>query len=276
MDEMVAAVESTEYDAKTDAIYGNVVYFDEKFFEKAQAAKKFMGVSADHRIRVNYVQENRKTIEDVQEIIGARSVDWVIYPSAGGEIISFARESEGADEVEWSDITLDQLKTNAPQVLEEFKASIQVKEGKDPDPEPTPDPPENLTRAEVAKLVQEQVQTIQTQMTEDNEKKEAAAKKYRELFSKSGLPSRTQSRLISQFAGATEFSEGDAKEAVEEAKAELKEAGAGPKITGLGPSGPSGDDGERKTVSVQESVNAFFGMTKKADPATTPATPKES
>jgi len=86
--EMVAAVESTEYDAKTDAVYGNVEFFNPDFYNFANAAKKYMGVSAAHRIRVNYVQEGRKTIEDVQEIVGGHSVDWVIYPSAGGEAIS--------------------------------------------------------------------------------------------------------------------------------------------------------------------------------------------
>jgi hypothetical protein len=272
-DEMVAAVESSEYDPKTDAIYGKIVYFDEKFFEKAQAAKDYMGVSASHRIRVNYVQEGQKTIEDVQEIISAHSVDWVIYPSAGGEVISFARESEGADEVEWNEVTLDDLKTNAPKLLEEFRSSIIVKESTEPDP--PDDGGEKLTRAEVAKLVQEQVAEVQKQMADDAEKKEETAKKYRDFISKSGLPNRTQSRLISQFAGATTFAEEDVKEAVEEAKAELKEAGAGPKITGMGPSGSSSEG--TKTVSVKESVETFFGITKKADPATTAsATPKES
>jgi hypothetical protein len=270
--EMVAAVESTEYDPKTDAVYGNVQFFDKEFFEFAVHAKKYMGVSAAHRIRVNYVQEGHKTIEDVQEIIGGHSVDWVVYPSAGGEAISFARESEGADDVEWSEVTLDQLKTHAPQLLEEFKASLPVQESTEP--EPPVDGGEKLTRADVSKLVAEEVAAIQKQMAEENGKKEEASKKFREFISKSGLPSRTQARLINQFAGSTTFAEEDVKEAIEDAKAELKEAGAGPKITGMGPSGSSGEG--TKTVSVKESVDAFFGMTKKSDPATTSATPKES
>jgi len=273
LSELVSAVESTEYDPKTDSIYGNIEYFNKEFFDYAQRAKNYMGVSASHRIRVNYVQEGSRMIEDVQEIVGAHSVDWVVFPSAGGEVISFARESEGADDVEWSEVTLDQLKQNAPQILEEYKTSL-ARESADPDP---PDDGEKITKAEVGRIVAEQVASIQSKMIEDATKKEVTVKKIRDFVSKSGLPSRTQNRLISQFLGTTSFVEEDVKEAVEEAKAELKEAGAGPRIVGMGPSGSTGDESPRKIISAKESVETYFGFNKKKEQATTTtATPKES
>lgn len=276
--ELVSAVETTDYDPKADAIFGNVEIFNPAFFDYAQRAQKYMGVSANHRIRVTYVQEGRQTIEDVHEIVGAHSVDWVIFPSAGGEAMSFARESEGADEVEWTDVTLDSLTTNAPQIVEALKAKLaaESKEEDPPEGDPPTEPDENksrgqLTKEDIAKIVAEQFSAITTKSAEEAAKRAEAAKQITAYVNKSGLPPKTQARLIAQFSDAMEYVEADAKEAVDDAKAELKEAGAGPRITGMGPTGGSSKD-EKKVVSVRESVEAAFGIKVKA---TTTADPKK-
>lgn len=256
--EMVSAVESTEWDPKRQAIVGNIEFFDENFFNQAQRAKKYIGVSADHRIRVNYVQEGQQRIEDVTEIAFARSVDWVLYPSAGGEILSFARESEGADQVEWSEVTLEQLKENAPQLIEQLKAEFVPATESTETPEPqVPEP--TLTAADVAKMVQEQVQQVLATTEQNATKRTETSKKVRELVSKSGLPNRTQARIINAFEGQLEFDENAVKATITDAKEELKEAGAGPKITGMGPSTSSGTSEEKKNITVRESVESYFG-----------------
>jgi len=270
LQEMVSAVEETTYDPKRDAIIGKVEFFNKDFFDYAQRAKPYMGVSANHRIRVGYVKEGLQTIEDVQEIVGVHSVDWVVYPSAGGEVISFAKESEGAEDVEWNEVTLDQIRENAPQVIAQLRTELaKESEDSDDDGEGTEDKKDStegvsLTAEQIEKLVQEQVQSIQDEMTKKASQKDATTKRVREYVSKSGLPARTQARLINLFADALEYDEDSVKESVEDAKAELKEAGAGPKIVGMGASEGSGGE-SRSTVSVMESVEATFGIKKEAD-----------
>jgi hypothetical protein len=272
--EMVSAVESTEWDARNQAVVADVEIFDKNFFDYASRAHKHMGVSADHRIGVTYVQEGKSRIERVGSIIDARSVDWVVYPAAGGEVLKFATESEGADQVEWNDVTLDQLKEHAPALLEEFKKSLPVQEGAGPDDDPEEDPKPDakkgkkaqesvtMTRDEIAKLVQEQVSTVLTASDEKAGKIRATTEKVRTFVSKSGLPSKTQARLVNQFAAAEDYNETQVKEAVDSAKEELKEAGLGPR-TNLGPSGGSVEG--VAVHSVRESVESSFGI-KKADP----------
>jgi hypothetical protein len=270
--ELVSAVESTEYDPKGDRIIGDIEFFSPEFFNYAQAARKHIGVSATHRIRVQKVRESSgQVIDDVEEIVGAHSVDWVVYPSAGGEIISFAKESEGADQVEWDDVTLDELKAKAPAVLEAYKAEL-AKESVGPDDEPDDDEGDSakkkdkpivMTQEAITKLVQEQVTSITSAADDKRTKQTDTAKKVREFVSKSGLHTRVQARIINQFADVVEYVEANVKEAVDDAKAELKELGFGPRITGMGSTGKAQEgESDRKTASVRESVESIFGIGK--------------
>jgi hypothetical protein len=258
MKELVAAVESTEYNAKNDSVDGTIEFFNPEFYDYAQRARKHTGISASHRIKVQRVRESSgQMIEDVEQIVGVHSVDWVVYPSAGGEVISFARESEGVEDVEWTDITADTLKANAP----ELYAQLTAKESKDdPDDDGDGDEQTPPTQEAIMKMVQEAIAEDRRQQATTAEKKEAASKKTREYLSKSGLPPRTQSRIQSSFSNALEFVETEVAEAVEDAKAELKEAGAGPHISGQGPSGSSGP--EKRVHTARESVDAAFGIEK--------------
>lgn len=276
--EMVSAVESTEWDPTIKpkgGIRATTEIFDKDFFEKAQRAKKYVGVSADHRIAVNYVQEGAKKIQDVHSILEARSVDWVIFPSAGGEIVDFAREAEGAEQVEWADVTLEDLKANAPDVLTAYREDI-IKQAQESGPDDEPDDdddeegakPLTVTRSELAQIVKEQVEEVQTAAGQNAAKATAATKKVTDFVGKSGLKPLTQARIVNQFAGKLEYDEEAVKESIESAKAELREAGAGPRVSNMGPSG-SGEGDEvpvgTQSVSVRESVESAFGIKRKGD-----------
>jgi len=278
LSELVSAVESTSWNERNQSVDGDVLFFSTDFAKYAEAAKKHIGVSADHRIRVTHVREGQEMVEKVQQIVGARSIDWVVYPAAGGEIDTFIKESEGEDEVEWGDVTLDQLKSKAPAVLEQYKTELAAESEPDPDPPDDPDedkdPPankkkvktaaesESLTKADVERMVKEGLEEAR----KGDAQKEATVKAATEYFAKSGLPPRVQKRLANAFSSETSFDEKVAKEAVEDAKEELKELNLGkPVITGMGPSKASakgGDGSGRSTVSVQESVEASFGIGK--------------
>jgi hypothetical protein len=281
-------VESTEYDKDRDAIIGDVEFFDKGFFDQVQLKRKYVGVSADHRIQVRYAQEGQQRVEVVEAIPMARSVDWVIYPAAGGEIIQFARESEGAEDVEWSDVTLEDLKANAPTVLEAFKAEL-AKESADSDDDPDEGGEEGTTkkttqeswtgsREDLAKLVQEGIAEALKSADDTNAKRTAATKKYREYVAKSGLPELTKARIINDYADALEYVENDVKESVDAAKAEIAEARKGmPRISGMGASGRT-EGADTHVVSVKESVESAFGIgvEKKGKKAATDASGKES
>lgn len=259
--EMVSVVESTEWDPKRQAIVGNIEFIDADFFDRAQKAKKYVGVSADHSIRVNYVKEGQKTIQDVLEIDHARSVDWVLFPSAGGEILSFARESEGADQVEWNEVTLDQLKEHAPQLVEQLRSELTpAKEQEDPDPKEAPKV--EITPEAIAKIVADQVSSTLAKAQESEQKRSEARKSIAAHLAKSGLPARVQTRLVTAFEGVDTFDQTAVDAAIADAKEELKELGVGPKISGMGPTSTTGSDNSDpnpKTVSVMEAVESFFG-----------------
>jgi hypothetical protein len=271
--ELVSAVEGTTYNAREDAIEGDVEFFNEEFFNYAQRAKKHIGLSADHRIRVSYVREGKESIEKVQQVVDAKSVDWVVYPAAGGEILKFARESEGADDVEWSEITPDLLKEKAPEI---YAAILAAKESAGPDDEPDDDEDEGgegnkgkvkpavFSKADIAKMVKEAIESDRREFQEQSDKITAASKATKDYVGKSGLPARTQARIVTQFLGETEFVEADVKEAVDEAKLELKEAGAGPRVSGMGSSGSEGGELATSLVGAREAVESFFMGPKKS------------
>lgn len=252
--EMVSAVESTDWDpsiGKQGGIRGTAEIFDPKFFDYASRAKKYMGVSANHQIQVQYVKEGAQTIQDVVGIPQAYSVDWVLYPSAGGEILSFARESEGEDQVEWSDITLDTLKANAPQLVEQLTAELK------PAAEAIVAPV--VTADQISAMVRQGVQEAVAEMAKKDEQRDIAATEIRKHISKSGLPPRVQTRLIGMFADALEYVEADIKAAVDDAKEELKELGVGPAITGEGPTSTS-TGGKPTVAQAREGVESVFGF----------------
>lgn len=270
-DEMVSAIESTTWDPTVKplgAIKAKVEFFNEDFFEKAQKAKRYIGVSADHQIGITRVREGQRMIEDVHEIVGARSVDWVLFPSAGGEIIEFAKESEGED-VDWDKITLDDLKANAPDLVKEIQEAVKpATESEEDLDEGSDDRTDFVRKSDVSKLVQEQIQSIQKDADEKARKRTATTKSVRDYVAKAGLPARTQARIVNNFADELEYDEEAVKESVEEAKEELKEAGAGkPRITDMGNSGGNDNTPTTQRKSARESVEAGFGNPfKKADP----------
>jgi hypothetical protein len=259
--EMVSAVESTRWGpdlGPKGGIRGTVEFFDEKFFDQVQRAQKYIGISADHRIKVNYVQEGQQRIEDVLEIAYARSVDWVLYPSAGGEILQFVREGEGADSVEWNEVTLDELKANVPQLVAQIQAEVKpATEGEDDAPKAPVITPEM-----VAEMVAKGVQEAVDKMADTDKKRDETAKSIRELITKSGLPNRVQTRIIAMFSDALEFDEGSITATINDAKEELKELGVGPKVTGEGPTGAAAGGKKPQAKDAREGVEAVFGFKK--------------
>lgn len=257
--EMVSAVESTSWDPDQKKIVGNVVFFDENFYQKAQRAKDFMGTSVSQYIQAERVrQPDGSVIEEVRDIPYAKSVDWVVYPAAGGEILAFESE-EGDEEVDWDKITVDDIKTNAPDlwkgIVEAVKAEIKPPDG-------SQSTQEGLTEEKISQIVAKAIADHDAAKAQESQRTAEIKTKVQESLQKSGLPQRTRDRIAVQLLGMEQFDEKIVNEAVEAAKEELKAAGAGPRVTGMGTSQAS-EDGNFSThpsgISVSESVAAEFG-----------------
>src|SRR5207342_152153 len=111
------------------------------FRKTAKEAKEFIGVSHDARLAGTRSRKNGRRYEDIQEIVKAHSVDWVVYPSAGGGFEQFyATEGiEPMEAIDWDSVTPEMLEENAPKLLDAIKAKFPAKESKE-DPAPDPDP----------------------------------------------------------------------------------------------------------------------------------------
>jgi len=263
MNEMVAAIESTAFDEKAESVEAKVVFFNKDFYEFAERAKEYMGDSINAMVQGTRVRDGTgRVTEDIHRIVQPHSVDFVIYPAAGGMIHSF--EGEG-DMIDWAQITAKDIRENAAEVYAAIKAEVEA-DNKIDDKQPVDQPPVvGLSPEEVDRKIAEALTAREKEVTETKKKIDAVNARMVQAFQQSGLPQPVQKRLIASYEGATEFDEVAVKESITEAQEELKAVGVGPQITGQGPSGGAGEP-KVPTFSIQESVEAAFGM-KKAPPA---------
>jgi hypothetical protein len=257
MQEMVAAVESTSWDSKAESVEAKVVFFNKDFYEFAERAKEYMGDSINALVQGTRTRDNRGQVtEDIHRIVQPHSVDFVIYPAAGGMIHSF--EGEG-DMIDWSSITSKDIKENAAALYDAIKAEV-IAETPPPDPPKDPEPTASaLTQEQINGQIKAAIEAHDKEVAETNRKIAVVNEKMLSAFSKSGLPLATQKRVMNSFEGVTEFDEEAVKESIEAAKEELVAVGAGPHITGQGPSGAAGSS-SAKSFSVNESIAGAFGM----------------
>lgn len=262
--ELVSATQKTSYeeDALGGKITAPVKFFSKDFFEFAKKAKDFMGDSISAHLRVaRYHQPDGTVFEDVQKIMKGYSVDWVVFPAAGGGIENFVHEAEGDNSVaavEWAEITEDMLKENAPDLYQ--RLTVHEDDGDDDDDKDKDgddDKESVLTLSAVEAIVERKVAEAQTEWNAKQDKQREDASKVADLVDSTPLPATTKARLKKSFDGQ-DFVESKVKEAIEEAKAELKEAGAGPKVTGMGVTAPQSST-KKIAGKAEEAVAAIFG-----------------
>lgn len=266
IDEMVSTIESTTFDEATNSAIGRVEFFDRPFFNKAQAAKDRLGVSINALVKGTRQVIAGEVQEDITGWGRGRSVDWVLFPSAGGQILAF--EDEDVEPMlDWSKVTPEELKKNAPAVYEQMQkeAVAEAEKANPPADDKKTDPPvDAVPREEVQSMITKALEDAQKVASEKQGKITATATKIRDAFEKSGLPPRTRARIMASYEGVEEFDEAAVTESIKTAKEELDAAGAGPHITGMGPS-----DGTAKAVttfSVHESVrSSLLGPQKKEE-----------
>ena len=291
-DEFVAFTSDTAFEEDTSSLVGFANFVDEKFAKKVKAAKGHIGVSIDSLLSgFRIPQAGGRALEDITAFVQPRSVDFVLFPAAGGEILAW--ESEGETEVDWAAVeaelaTLgeDDLKKNLPSFWAKWHPETRgqppiggsSREAEEDDEDNETDEDEEPTqykkgkkktrkaamvrREEVAEIVADALKADREARQEEDEKKESAAAQVREAFANAGLPDKTRARVMAAFEGVTEYDDEKVKKAITDAKEELKAAGAGPQITDMGPSSSGGTDkAEKKVFRAHESARSAFVRT---------------
>lgn len=273
--DMVSAIESTEYDEATQSLNGNVEFFDEAFYNRVKRAQAFAGVSIDSMLSgTRTPQPGGRALEDIHAFTQPRSVDWVVYPAAGGQIL--AMESEEDDEVgaiDWAAVeaeagTLSEadLKANAPSLWKKFhpEGTAEKLPVHGNAPESTADKEKIgslIAKEDVEDIVNQRLTAYQAEQKLIDDKQKTAADLVKAAFATSGLPEPVRGRVMRGFEGIQEFKQDDVQKAIDDAKEELKLLKVGPVITGMGPGGSSQEsEGDQKPpYSMHDSVSAQFG-----------------
>lgn len=278
MRDLVSAITTTKLDESFPdgkaRVRGAVEWIDEDWQKKIEKGKDHVGVSHDALLKGVRSMKDGRRFEDINEIPRVNSVDWVIYPSAGGgfENSFYAQEGvEMADAIDWDAIDEDMLKEKAPDL---YKAlTVRAKEGEDDEEddedeeekEPVPGAKKNR-KAPISKLngkVERQIESIvESALEKDRNKREARAgvlKKYKDAVDKSTLPDLVKARVTRSFEGVEEFTETRAKEAIKEAETEVA-AIAGPRVRGMGPSGETSASKTSNLGRAHEAVATIFGV----------------
>lgn len=299
MRDLVSAITTTELDTsfpdKKARVRGAVEWIDEEWQKKIEKGKDHVGVSHDALLRGTRSMKNGRRFEDISEIPRVNSVDWVIYPSAGGGFENSFLAQEGVDmkdAIDWDAIDEDMLKEHKPDLYKTLTARSQESDEEDDDEEEETEEEEETPAQESRKSkgskkpvktvkvkkskVQRQVEDIVRRSFETVEKERETKKevhdKVEALVNKSTLPDLTKKRVIASFEGKESFEEDRVKEAITDAKAEIA-AIAGPRIRDMGPSGGTSGTKTRSFGRAHEAVERAFsrGLRPKKKVATKPS-----
>lgn len=248
-------------------VRGEVKWFNKDFEEFAGKAKEHIGVSHDAMLRGSRSMRNGRRYEDIDGITKAHSVDWVIYPSAGGGFEQFvAKEGvEMTDAIDWDAIDEDMLKEHKPELYKALTANRATESEDDPDDEDEDDEENGqesvkLSRRAVESLIESSLDKALTKVQQKAEAKAEAFRATEALVESSTLPKLTKARVVKSFRGAESFDKKAVEKAIEEAKAEVA-AIAGPRVRAMGPSGAAA--GSTKSVvtgRAHESIASVFGF----------------
>lgn len=288
MDEFVAYVSDTSFEEATESLVGYANFVDEGFAKKVRSAKEHIGVSIDSLLSGHRIpQPGGRALEDILSFVQPRSVDFVMFPAAGGEIMAW--ESEGEQEVDWAAVeaeagtlTEEEIKKNLPSLWAKWHPETKGQppvhghgqEAAEDDEEDETDesegtsqykkkkgkkPSQMVRREEISEIVAEAIKEHDQENEKVKRMQESAAEQVRAAFAKSGLPDKTRARVMAAFEGITEFDESEVNKAIESAKEELTAAGAGPRIKDMGNSSSVGASKEQpKVFNAHESVRGHF------------------
>lgn len=270
MGELVSAIESTEYDEDNKSLNGRVEFFDKNFYDYANRAKRYIGPSIDSILRgVRIPQPGGRALEDIYGFQSVNSVDWVVYPAAGGAILAMESEEEDEDmgdkldfkalEEDLGSLTEEDIQKNLPSLWKKFHPESSGQPGVHGNAQESES--ETISKDEIEEIVKQRLTAYENEKAETQRKIASASEQVKAAFAASGLPEPVRGRVMRGFEGVEEFNETAVKEAIDDAKEELKQLKVGPQITGMGPGNSAGDtDGTATQMHAHEGVMAHFGL----------------
>jgi hypothetical protein len=290
--DMVAGLTDIRVGPAGEAI-GTATFYNRDFGKFAREAKDHVGVSPVHFFQgQRFRGSDGHYHERVDKVLVNHSVDFVAFPAAGGGIMNFLPAQESEDDVEWPEITREMIEQHRPDLVQAILATASEGEGdpagdkgeqKQPEAKKVEDKKvetrteETVPVSEVKRIASEAVEEALRVRSVAESEREAARSKVKNTLDKSGLPQRTRERLLGHLLGADNFEniEAMASEAIEDARTELKEAGAGPRVTGMGPSAAGG---QPKTITMNDAASrsTALGQLAQAMGGGQPQTGKES
>lgn len=165
--------------------------------------------------------QGRKT-NLVESLVRARSVDFVTYAGAGGQVEAIEAERDREEEeFEWDGVTESELRSRRPDLVQLIESTAK----------------ENIMNATEEKALRDELAganaklaeaTKKVEESEKATKKAAAQTELAKLLKESKLPEISQKRLEKQFAEATVVD--GIKEAVEEEQKYVRSLGAKPGV----------------------------------------------
>lgn len=231
------------------AAIGTVKFLRPEFATFAREAEDAIGVSIVHQFQgQRYKGTDGLTHERVDHFITNYSVDWVAYPAAGGGLLQFlpGSEGEGEDDVEWSELTADMIKSHAPHVAEAIRAEAieELEDGMAGNSQAGTEPGvagsgTSLTAEQIAEIASTAATKAVGEALAERDKQQAARQSAQEqiaaIVNASPLPEKARLRVIASFAGAESFDETAVNAAVESMQTLIKDLGGrGPRVSGLG------------------------------------------
>lgn len=197
----------------------------------------------------------------VESLVRARSVDFVTYAGAGGQVEAIEANNDGTD-VDL--ITETQLRERRPDLINIIESNAHKEGTKLKTLE------QQLQEATTALAAANTKATeLETKLTESvaTAKKATAGAELSKLLTESGLPVKAQDRIRKQFAEAVEVT--GMKEAIAEEKEYIKSFGSAQTIRNMG-AGDNGQEhnesdngaGSEKKVNLEEAFNLLPGLSK--------------
>lgn len=281
--ELVSGIENVVLDTSfadgKARVRGQVNWFDDGFKEFVDKAQKHIGVSHDALLRGTRSTKNGRRYEDIDAITKAHSVDWVVYPSAGGGFEFGVKEGvEMPDAIDWDAIDEDMLKKHKPDLYDAL-TKRRSQESEDDDEDEDEDEDESAQEAVKVKGkkskkskkglinlrgLESQIESMVSRAVENVQKRQDARAdtqtKIAGLVNSSTLPPVVKSRLIKQHRDVETFDEAAVKEAIEDAKNEVA-ALVQPRVRSMGLTGTGAGSSAKAAIvgRAHESVSSIFG-----------------
>ena len=291
VNDLAGIVKNVHFDDETETLRGEVVIVKSNLREIAEQVPELVRMSINAKARVDVQVREGKKVAVIQEFMEINSVDFVTVDGAGGRILKVLESLDTGEEFmsddnnDKTEITLEMLKEEHPEILEELKKALtdeisesiraEIKEEleKQGEEEQGDDDKQADVDAAVEEALSKQKEELEAKHSVEMQKIENE-KTITEALNKSKLPEKSVENLRKLFTGKTfedvqESDDSDAKSAgevlleeleaaIEEKREELASVSESGKVDGLGDA--ADNKTKKKSTPLDASLNKRLGI----------------